>query len=173
MDANNTTIICIDIQQKLVNMLKCAQEIASNTTKLMKAAAILDVDTIITEQYPKGLGSTIESIRTIKDFKTIEKTTFSALSTEGFDKPKNKNVIVFGIETHICVYQTVLELLKEGYSVFVVADCCASRSKFNHKTALKLMEKEGAKITSLEIILFEFLKSSKHPNFKEIQGLIK
>lgn len=174
MDTNSTTIICIDIQEKLVNMLgKYSSEISSNTTKLMNAASILNIDTIITEQYPKGLGSTIASIKEIKDFNTIEKTTFSALATEGFNKPQNKNIVIFGIETHICVYQTVLDLLKEGYNVYVVADCCGSRSKFNHKSALKLMAQEGAKITTLEIVLFEFLKSSKHPNFKEIQGLIK
>lgn len=174
MDTNNTTIICIDLQEKLVNMLgKYSQKVADSAAKLMKAASILNIDTIITEQYPHGLGSTINSIKEIADFKTIEKTTFSALATDGFEKPKNKNVVIFGIETHICVYQTVLDLLQEGYSVYVVADCCGSRNKDNYKAALKLMAQEGAKITTLEIVLFEFLKSSKHPNFKEIQGLIK
>ena len=80
---------------------------------------------------------------------------------------------MFGIETHICVYQTVADLLKEGYDVYVVANCCASRSEINYKTSLELMRQQGAKITTLEIVLFEFLKSSKHPNFKEIQALIK
>jgi len=82
-------------------------------------------------------------------------------------------VIIFGIETHICVYQTVLDLLKNGHNVFVVKDCCASRSELNYETSLELMKQQGAKITTLEIVLFEFLKSSKHPNFKEVQALIK
>ena len=145
-----------------------------NAKKLLQLASILNIDTILTEQYPKGLGSTIEDI---KGFKTIEKTTFSALQTSRFleelEKLNNKNIIIFGIETHICVYQTVLDLINKNYNVFVVCDCCASRKKLNHKTALRLMESYGAKITTLEICLFEFLKSSKHPNFKEIQGLIK
>ena len=173
----NTAIICIDIQEKLVNMLKNSAEIAQNTTKLMKTASILNIDTIITEQYPKGLGSTIESIKNIKNFKTIEKTTFSAYQTEEFKnefkKLKAKNIVIFGIETHICVYQTVLDLLESNYNVYVVSDCSSSRAEFNHKTALELMKQKGANITSLEIVLFDFLKSSKHPNFKEIQGLIK
>ena len=176
-DCKETAIICIDIQEKLVNMLKNSAEIAQNTTKLMETAAILDIAAIITEQYPKGLGSTIETIKNIKNFKTIEKTTFSAYQTEEFknefDKLKVKNVVIFGIETHICVYQTVIDLLEKGYNVYVVNNCSSSRDELNHKTALKLMRQKGAFITTLEIVLFDFLKSSKHPNFKEIQGLIK
>ena len=84
-----------------------------------------------------------------------------------------ENIVIFGIETHICVYQSVLDLIQKGYRVYVVGDCCASRKKKNHKTALELMKTFGAKITTLEIVLFEFLKSSKHPNFKEVQALIK
>ena len=174
---NDTTIICIDIQEKLVNMLNSGDKIASNSAILLKAASILNIDTIITEQYPKGLGSTIETIKSIKNFKTIEKTTFSALQTEEFyeefKKLKNKNVLIFGIETHICLLQSVVDLLRLGYKVFVVEDCSSSRDENNHKVALDLMKQEGAKIITLEIALFNFLKSSKHPNFKEIQQLIK
>ena len=173
LNCQNTSVICIDLQEKLVNMLANSDFIANNATKLMKAAHILNVDTIITEQYPKGLGSTIEPINAITSFKKIEKTTFSALQTEDFNHNLKENVIIFGIETHICVYQTVLDLLQKNHNVYVVADCCASRSELNYKTSLELMKQMGAKITTLEIVLFEFLKSSKHPNFKEIQALIK
>ena len=170
LNCQNTSLVCIDIQEKLVNMLSNSDFIANNALKLMKAACILNLDTIITEQYPKGLGSTIEPIKAITSFKTIEKTSFSALDV----LPKLKeNVVIFGIETHICVYQTVIDLLKKGHNVYVVADCCASRSELNYKTSLELMKQMGAKITTLEIVLFEFLKSSKHPNFKEVQALIK
>lgn len=173
LNINDTTVICIDIQEKLVNMLANSNEIALNCERIMKTANILHVDTVITEQYPKGLGSTIEPIKSITCFKTIEKTTFSALQTPEFNFELKKNIVIFGIETHICVYQTVLDLIQKGHSVYVVADCCASRSKFNYKKALNLMEKFGANITTLEIVLFEFLKSSKHPCFKEVQALIK
>ena len=170
LDCQNTSVVCIDLQEKLVNMLSNSEIIAQNATKLMNTSHILNIDTVITEQYPKGLGSTIESINAITSFKTIEKTSFSALEV----LPELKeNVVIFGIETHICVYQTVLDLLKKGHNVYVVADCCASRSEVNYKTSIELMKQEGAKITTLEIVLFEFLKSSKHPNFKEIQALIK
>ena len=173
----DTALICIDIQEKLVNMLDNAEQIAKNCEIILKAANILNINTLITEQYPKGLGSTIEPIKSITSFITIEKTSFSALQTEEFlnefNKINNKNIIIFGIETHICVLQSVIDLIKNGYNVFVVSDCCSSRSKKNHKTALNLMQQEGARIITLEIALFNFLKSSKHPNFKEIQALIK
>ena len=180
-NCENTAIICIDIQEKLVNMLQTnlplKEQIVKNTQILMNAASVLNIDTIITEQYPKGLGATIDSIKKIKNFKTIEKTTFSALQTKAFEEAflglKKENIVIFGIETHICVYQTVIDLLEKKYNVYIPKDCCASRAKINHKTALELLSLHGANITTLEIILFDFLKSSKHKNFKEIQALIK
>ena len=176
-NTNDSTIVAIDIQEKLVNMFSHRESIVENCTKLLKSAKILNIDTILTEQYPKGLGATIEDIKKIKDFKTIEKTTFSALATpefkEEFNKTKNKNIILFGIETHICVLQTALDLLNRDCNVYIVTDCCASRSEYNKTVALDLMKQFGCKIITLEIALFEFLKSSKHPSFKEIQGLIK
>ncbi len=175
-EIENTSIICIDVQEKLVNMLDNGEIIKNNAIKIMQAAKILNIDTIITEQYPKGLGNTIEEISN-KNFKTIEKTTFSACQTNDFEKEfnkiNNKNILIFGIETHICVLQTVLDLLEKGYNVYIIEDCCASRNKNNHKTALQLSKQKGAFIITLEIALFNFLKSSKHKNFKEIQTLIK
>ncbi len=170
LNIENTSVVCIDLQEKLVNMLNNSDLIANNTTKLMKAAHILNVDTIITEQYPKGLGYTIDSINAITGFKKYEKTSFSALEVLSELK---QNVVIFGIETHICVYQTVMDLLEKGHNVYVVADCCASRSELNYKTSLELMKQQGVKIVTLEIVLFELLRSSKHPNFKEVQALIK
>ncbi|MBQ8458631.1 isochorismatase family protein [bacterium] len=176
-DENNTAIICIDIQEKLVNMLKNSEKISNNTEKIIKIASILNLKTIITEQYPKGLGLTIEKIRNIKDFTTLEKNTFSALQTpEFYEKLKQlsaENILIFGIETHICVLQTVIDLLENGYNVFVISDCSASRDEYNHNTALEVMKQKGAYIITLEIALFNLLKSSKHMHFKEIQQLIK
>lgn len=176
-DEKNSTIICIDIQDKLVNMLSDNETIILNVFKIMKTADILNINTIVTEQYPKGLGSTIESVRTLNNFKTIEKTTFSVLKTPEFNmefnKIKNENILIFGIETHICVLQSVIDLLKNHYNVFVISDCCASRTAENNNIALELMKQKGAYIITLEIALFNLLKSSKHPYFKEIQKLIK
>ncbi len=176
-DETDTTIICIDIQDKLVNMLQNSAQISENIVKIMKTASILNLDTIITEQYPKGLGSTIERIKNIDDFKIVEKTTFSALKTfefnEEFKKLRNKNILIFGIETHICVFQSVIDLLEKNYNVFVISDCSSSRDINNHNAALDVMKQCGAYIITLEMALFNLLKSSKHPKFKEIQQLIK
>ena len=113
----------------------------------------------------------------IKDFDTLEKTSFSALQTndifEYLKNAKKDNVIIFGIEAHICLYQTVLDLLKEKYNVYVIKDCSASRSELNFNASMDLMRQEGAKIATLEIVLFELLKSSKHDKYKECQSLIK
>jgi isochorismate hydrolase len=158
-------------------MLKNADIVAQKATALLKTASILNINTILTEQYPKGLGSTIDEILSLKEFKTVEKTTFSALQTQEFmqeiNKIHSKNIVIFGIETHICVLQSVLDLLNLGFSVFVVSDCCSSRAEDNHLTALNYMASCGANIVTLEMVLFGFLKSSKHEKFKEIQGLIK
>ena len=177
LDTKNTTIVCIDIQEKLVNMLANGETLKNNILKIMKAASVLDINTIITEQYPKGLGSTVSEISDIKKFDTVEKNSFSAYKTDVFkeqlDSYDAKNILIFGIETHICVLQTVLDLLKKGYEVFIIEDCCSSRSEKNHNVALNLAQSYGARVTTLEIVLFDLLKSSKHPNFKEIQSLIK
>jgi len=172
LNSDNTTIVCIDIQDKLVNMLSNGSQIKDNAVKLMKAAAILDINTIVTEQYPKGLGNTISEIKSVKDFKVIEKTSFSAIHADGFPEIKTQNVIIFGIETHICVYQTALELSESGKHVYIISDCSSSRSEINHKTALDALKQQGIIIETLEMVLFQFLGNSRHQNFKEIQGLI-
>lgn len=172
----NSLFLFIDVQEKLVAMLqkdKCAKK----AEILARCAKVLGIKTILTEQYPKGLGSTVAQVKySIPDSaKTFEKTSFNALLTEGVQEAigQVKNVFIFGIETHICVYQSAIALLEKGYNVFVVKDACASRDSDEFKAGINLMEKEGAKIITTEMVVFEMLKSSKHPNFKEIQALIK
>ncbi len=172
----NSAFLFIDIQEKLVGMLtknKCAKK----AEILARTAKILGIKTVLTEQYPNGLGSTIPDVKySVSDnAKTFEKTAFNALLTEGLIDELNgyKNIFIFGIETHICVYQTAIALLEKGFNVFVVKDACASRETDEFKAGINLMEKEGAKILTTEMVVFEMLKSSKHPNFKEVQALIK
>lgn len=172
----NSAFLFIDIQEKLTAMLR-KDKAAKKAEILAKTAKILNIKSIITEQYPQGLGSTIPSVKyCIPDSaKFFEKTSFNALETDGVKESLGdvKNIFIFGIETHICVLQTTLALLENGYNVFVVKDACASRETEEFKAGINLMEKEGAKIMTTEIVLFELLKSSKHPHFKEVQLLIK
>ena len=174
--AENSAFLFIDVQEKLTAMLR-KDKAAKKAEILAKTAKILNIKTVLTEQYPQGLGATIPQVKYClpDSAKFFEKTSFNALDTEGVKEAIGdiKNVFIFGIETHICVFQTALALLENGYNVFVVKDACASRETDEFKAGINLMEKEGAKIMTTEIVIFELLKSSKHPNFKEVQLLIK
>lgn len=174
--AENCAFLFIDVQEKLTAMLR-KDKAAKKAEILAKTAKILNIKTVLTEQYPQGLGATIPQVKYClpDSAKFFEKTSFNALDTEGVKETIGdiKNVFIFGIETHICVFQTALALLENGYNVFVVKDACASRETDEFKAGINLMEKEGAKIMTTEMVIFELLKSSKHPNFKEVQLLIK
>ncbi len=167
-------LLIIDVQEKLVNMLDDTT-VKDNSIKVAKACGILNIPTVITEQYPKGLGSTIEEIKNaLPNAEYIEKTTFSALKEEEVKKfLSQKQIIIFGIETHICVLQTAMDLLNEGYEVFVLENACGSRNKENKQAALRRLIHAGVQIVTTEMVLFELLEGSKHPNFKEVQALIK
>lgn len=178
LDKNDSLLLIIDVQERLVNALD-KQIVVTKTATLSKAAKILGVPVIATQQYPKGLGLIVEAVS--QDFtpetKIIDKTAFSAVKEEGFlDILKSfnkKQIVICGIETHVCVHQTVADLISEGFDVYVVKDACASRNKYEFKQGIERMQSNGAKISCLEIVLFEWLKDAKHPNFREIQSLIK
>ena len=176
INTENSAFLFIDVQEKLTAMLR-KDKAAKKAEILAKTAKILNIKTVLTEQYPQGLGSTIPSVKYClpDSAKTFEKTSFNALETDGVKEALGnvKNVFIFGIETHICVLQTALALLQNGYNVFVIKDACASRETDEFKAGINLMEKEGAKIMTTEIVLFGLLKTAKHPNFKEVQLLIK
>lgn len=178
LNTENSVLLIIDIQERLVGMLE-KDTIVSKSCALANAARILGVDTIVTEQYPKGLGSTIAPLKEAigNNARYFEKTAFSALNEEGVEaalhKTGKKHVIICGIEAHICVYQTAMDLISKGYEVSLVTDASASRNKFEFKTGVELMRQNGVNITCVEIVLFELLKTAKNPNFKEVQALIK
>lgn len=178
LSINDSLVLIIDIQEKLVQALNKAI-IVEKAVKMASAAKILNIPVIVTEQYPKGLGATVEELKEALPEGTqyLEKTSFNALLEENIaEKIKNsgkKQIVIFGIETHICVHQTAAALLEKGYDVYVIKDACASRNKYEFKQGIEIMQANGAKISCVEIALFEWLKSAKHPNFKEVQALIK
>lgn len=175
LNTEDSLVLVIDIQEKLVNAVGNYSPV-EKARKIIQAADILKVPVIFTEQYPKGLGETVEELKAINST-ILEKTSFSALATDEVHKKvkelNKKQIIIFGIETHICVYQTICDLLKEGYEVYFVKDASASRNKYEFKTGCELIKQKGGYVTCCEITLFEWLRSSKHTNFKEIQNLIK
>lgn len=172
--SDDVLVLIIDVQEKLVNMLS-DETIKTEAIKIAKAAGILNLPTIITEQYPKGLGSTIEEIKeALPNAKYFEKTHFSALKEDGFKNLlTKKQVIIFGIETHICVLQTAFDLINSGHEVFVVKNACGSRCNENKEIALQRLRHANGQVITTEMALFELLEGSKHPKFKEVQGIIK
>ena len=148
---------------------------------LARAAQTLDLPVIVTEQYTRGLGPTVAEIKNLetggKAWKYFEKNCFSAASADGFGEYLHnlgrRQIIVCGIETHVCVNQTVHELLHQGYQVHVVEDAVASRARANKETGLKKMYAAGALPATVEMVLFEMLVEAGTPNFKQVQSLVK
>jgi nicotinamidase-related amidase len=178
IDRQNSLLMVVDIQERLLPVIFNQDEVLNNTVRLLKIADFLSLPVLITEQYPKGLGpSHSRLIEALGDSKPeiMEKITFSAL---GQDKIKNfikpfGSVILCGIECHVCVCQTALEILNAGLECHIISDCTGSRSEMNYNLGLKRMEREGAVISSTEMLSFELMKSASFENFKAISTLIK
>ena len=167
--------LVIDIQEKLLNAVFNKEDLEKKAKILVKTAEILNLPIFITEQYPQGLGETVDEIKNKSN--VYIKTSFNALEDKNLENDLNitarKQVIIFGIETHICVYQTVCALIEKGFDVTVVSDACGSRSEVEYKYALDILRNYGAKIKTTEMIIFELIKTAKHPYFKQVQALIK
>ena len=177
LNIEDSLIVIIDIQEKLNKSVKEFSPL-KNAVKIAKASSILNVPVLVTEQYPKGLGYTLDELKKeLTDAIYIEKNSFSACLNQDFQNMlkhiKRKQIIIFGIETHICVYQTICDLINLGYDVYFVKDASASRNKMEFDIGVDLINKSGAFVTSTEIVLFELIKTAQHPKFKEIQALIK
>jgi nicotinamidase-related amidase len=175
----NTLVVGIDYQEKLVPALAEKELFISNSARLFAGIRELHVPVIITEQYVKGLGPTVAEIKTVAgpEAAYLEKLTFSGWDTEAIrDAIKasgKKTVILAGDETHVCVMQTAIDLIAAGYTVVVVADCAASRTELKKSLGLKRMKQEGAYLTTYESILFELLRSAENPAFKAISKIVK
>jgi len=172
INPDNSLLLFIDFQEKLVKIPNGAEAL-ENAVKAAKAANILKLPSIITEQYPNGLGSTSSALKeqlAAADY--VEKTSFSAYE-EIKHLLNKKQIVISGIETHICVLQTAYDLLNSGYEVFIVKCACASRSIYEKEAALMRLNSAGAQIITIEMLLFELLKTSKHLDFKAVQAIIK
>lgn len=178
LSIDTCALLVIDIQEKLTKVIYDREKLIDNNLKIIKGAKELGVPVLLTEQYPKGLGLTIpELAEEMEDIERLEKLTFSCCGennfTEALEKSGRKQILVTGIETHVCVYQTVADLLEKGYEVHLVADCVSSREKANRNFAIRKMKTMGAQITTAEMCLFELMKTAKHPCFKAISNIVK
>jgi hypothetical protein len=176
---DDSIAVVIDIQEKLFPVIDGNVELGNRTNKLIRGLKLLNIPIIVTEQYPIGIGYTIESVRNSlgDDYKPIEKLSFSCCgSTEFMDvlqKSGRRNLIIMGIESHVCVQQTVTDLQAASYQSIVIEDCVSSRSAENKRIAIERMRNEGAIITSYESILFELLVSIDTEEFKGILKIVK
>ena len=172
-----TALLVIDVQERLMPVIFEQEKIFANVNKLLRGAEILGLETIITEQYPKGLGNTCKEVEIGESKTLIEKVCFSCMQsepvTEQLKLTNKKSLIVCGVESHICVLKTTLDALKQGYEVHVVADAVSSRTAENKQLALDRMRQAGAFITSTEMILFMLLDKAGTDEFKAISRLIK
>jgi nicotinamidase-related amidase len=179
---SESLLLLIDVQEKLMTVIDRHAEVAANIERLIRGCHLLDtIPIIVTEQYVKGLGPTIEPLRRALEetsgYQPIEKSCFSAQGCGEFQAAmrnlKKKQIIVAGIETHVCVYQSVTDLIAGGYDVTIVADAMSSRTAENRELAIRRMVGEGAHLSSTEMLLFELTVNSGTDEFRAIAKLVK
>jgi nicotinamidase-related amidase len=174
LDRDRAALIVVDVQEGFRRAIPDFERIAKATATLIQGASIIGVPVVLTEQYPKGLGETAQEVaeHVPEGAEPLEKVVFSAADAEGFDLGGRDQALVCGIETHVCVNQTVLDLLDSGTDVQVAEDAVGSRTEENKRVGLHKMEHAGAILTSVETALFELLGQAGTDEFKAVQKLI-
>jgi nicotinamidase-related amidase len=173
-----TTAVVVDIQERLLPHIHEGEIILQNCIKLINGLQILSVPIIITQQYSRGLGATVPGIAELfQEFSFIEKNSFSCfdepLFSEKLSITGKRNIILCGIEAHVCVLQSCLDLIETGFMPVIVEDCVSSRKPGDKKTAVERMRQEGARITTFESLLFELTRHSRNEVFKNISAIVK
>jgi nicotinamidase-related amidase len=181
LDRSNAVLVVIDIQERLMPVIHEAEAVARNLDRLVRGCHILGIPTMLTEHYVKGLGATIPSLRmTFEEtsgYRPMEKMTFSAMGVTAFTAQlgalDRKQVLIAGVESHVCVYQTVRDLLAADFSVTLIADAMSSRTPANKEIGVQRMLADGAILGSTELALFELLVTSGTGEFRAISKLVK
>jgi nicotinamidase-related amidase len=178
LTTDNTVLVLIDFQERLFPVMHEKDKLLRNVLKLIEGAKVLEIPIVLTEQYPKGLGPTLPEIKELlPEIKPVEKVCFNCCDEGAFGKSlealKRRQVLIAGIEAHICVYQTAMALLRDGYEVQVVGDCVSSREPENKIVSLLKMGAAGVGPTTVEMALFELLKVASGDKFKKISNIVK
>lgn len=178
LDIQNCCLVVVDVQGKLAQLMYEKESLFKNIRILIKAARILNIPIIWSQQCPQSLGATVPRIaQLLTDVEPINKASFSCCGQEQFnsrlDSLNRQQILLCGIEVHICIYQTAIDLLEKGRSVSVVANAVSSRTLDDKSIAIEKMRSLGVDISSTEMILFELLGSADHPQFKQIAKLVK
>jgi nicotinamidase-related amidase len=174
LDRGRAALVVVDVQEAFRPAVRDFGAVTAGVAALVRGAQILGLPVIVTEQYPKGLGSTVPEVAEhLNGVEPIAKVRFSAAAAEGFDLDGRDQALVCGIESHVCVSQTAHDLLDRGVEVHVARDAVTSRTEQNRELGLHKLEGAGAVVTSVETALFELLGAAGSDEFKQIQGLIK
>ncbi len=178
LNKENTVFVLVDVQGKLAKIVQDSEKMITNLKNLIQGLQILGIPIVWLEQYPEGLGTTNEELTALlKEMDPIRKITFSACKNPGFieavEKTGRKQVLIAGIETHICVYQTATGLKELGYEVEVVADAVSSRTTLNKEIGLEKMKAVGIQWTSVEMALYELMETAEGEQFKQVLKLLK
>lgn len=173
ISSNQSALLMIDVQSRLMPAIEQAEHVIKTCGTLITAATLLDVPMLATEQYPEGLGHSVDGLLP-SGVPVVEKTTFDACKTPGLLErlAPHKDIILAGCEAHVCVLQTALSLITHGKSVYLVVDAVGSRAAESREIALRRMEAAGVKLVTMEMVLFEWLVDAKHPNFKQVHALL-
>ncbi|MHC4119346.1 MAG: hydrolase [Planctomycetota bacterium] len=178
LDTENCCLAVVDVQGKLAQLMYAKKSLFKNIQILIQAAKILEIPILWCQQVPDALGPTIPEIaELLSGAEPINKSVFSCCGADQFTTRLNESsrnqVLLCGIEAHICVYQTAADLLVKGFEVNVVADAVSSRTLDNKQIALSRLAAEGASVTSVEMALFELLRTAEHPKFRQVAKLVK
>jgi nicotinamidase-related amidase len=178
LDIEKCSLVVVDVQSRLAQWMFGREALLKNIQILIKAAKILGIPIVWCQQVPDLLGPTVPEIaELLSDIEPINKASFSCCGDEQFISKLNsldrRQVLLCGIETHVCIYQTAVDLRSRSYEVSVVADAVSSRTLENKRIGLERIKAEGANLSSTEMVLFELLKTAEHPKFKQIAKLIK
>jgi nicotinamidase-related amidase len=174
IDPQRSLLLVIDIQTRLMPAIHDGESVIRNAGRLIEAAKLIGVPRLFTEQNPKGLGPTVDGIA-VEPGRLVEKQSFDVCREAGFlDRiPADAHVVVAGCEAHVCVLQTVLGLRAAGRDVYVAGDAIGSRAPANREAALRRMERHGAETVTTEMVVFEWLQTALHPQFRSAVALIK
>ena len=178
LEIQNSCLVVVDVQGKLAQLMFDKESLFKNVRILIQAARILDIPILWCQQVPEALGPTVPEIaELLAGEEPIDKACFSCCGEERFTAELNalgrEQVLLCGIEAHVCIYQTAMDLMEGGLDITILADAVSSRTEQNKETGLDRLSAEGASISSTEMVLFELLKTARHPQFRDIARLVK
>lgn len=178
-DRSDTILVVVDVQERMMKAIHDAENVIDRVSRLVRGCRALGIPVLVTEQYPKGLGATVPEVQEAlgEDYKPLEKLSFSAAKDidfmRAFEASGRDQILICGVETHVCVYQTARDLHNLGWTAEVVGDAVGSRSPESKSLALDRLRHHGIDVTTVEMSLFDMMETAEVPEFKTVSGIVK